>query len=270
MKNTRFLQQHRSSRRFPVGPLQAFSLIAALVIAGTSPTWLQRSLLSMTTPLWRVRSVLAQGVNDAAGRFMSRDELEAENARLREENARLVIKGALYDELTSNVARLESLLGRGPTNAEGILAHVLASPSASPHDSFIIDTGSSEGIAAGDKVIFDDMVAVGKVDLVSAHTSRVLLLSAPEMTHEISIGTSSIRFEAEGLGGGMFIVHIPKEYGVAENDALMLSGTRETIGFVREVVAKDSDAFQTVYAVMPINLFETREVIVVHSSPSTL
>jgi cell shape-determining protein MreC len=266
MKNTRFLQPHRSSRRFPVSPAQVLCVVAALVIAGASPLWLQRGLLAATTPLWMMRTALAQGVNEVAGRLMSRDELEAENERLQKENAELRIKGALYDELIGNVEHLEALLGRNAQGAGNILAHVLASPSASPHDSFIIDVGTADGVAIGDRVLFGDTVAVGRVDLVTARTSRVLLFSAPDMTHEVSIGTTSARFQATGQGGGMFIVRIPKEYEVSPNDALIETGARETLGFVREVEADDTDAFQTVYAVMPVNLFETREVIVVRST----
>lgn len=269
MKNMRSLQPHRPPRRFPVGPIPAICIVVALVVAGASPMWLQRGVLSVTSPLWRARSVLAETVNKAAGRFMSRDELEAENDRLREENALLSIKGALYDERTSEVARLESLLGRGSDNERSILARVLASPDASPHDSFIIDRGASEGIASGDRVVFGHMVALGTIDVASAHTSRVSLFSTPDMTHEVSIGTTSARFEAVGQGGGMFLVRIPKEYSVAPNDALMEVGTNAALGFVRSIESNDADAFQTVYAVMPVNLFETREVIVVRSFSTT-
>ncbi len=244
--------------------------MAALLIAGTSPLWLQRGLLVATTPLWMMRTALAQGVNEVAGRFMSRDELEAENERLQKENAELRIKAALYDELAGNVERLEALLGRGHQDAGNIVAHVLASPSASPHDSFIIDVGTSDGVAMEDRVLFGGTIALGKIDLVTARSSRVLLFSAPDMTHEVSIGTTSVRFEAIGQGGGMFVVRIPKEYKVSPNDALIEMGTRETIGFVREIEADDTDAFQTIYAVMPMNLFETREVIVTHSTSLSL
>lgn len=267
MKNTPFLQPHRSSRRFIVAPLTVLCILVALVIAGTSPAWLERGLLALATPLWKARAVLAQGVVDVSGRFRSREEVDAENKELREANTALRIKGALYDELSADVARLEAMLGRVPPSSPVLLGYIIASPTASPHDSFMIDVGSAHGVAVGDIVSFDGTLVLGRVDLVAPHASRVLLSSAAGMTHDVSVGTSSSRFKAEGQGGGMFVLRVPNDITVDENDALMLSGTHRAIGFVRDTEARDTDAFTTVYAVMPLNLFETREVVVIPSSP---
>jgi cell shape-determining protein MreC len=265
MKSTRFLQQHRARGRFPFRALHLALIAGALLVSFASPAWLEEGILSFTGPVWRMRSALAQGIVSTTRRLMSREELETENARLREENARLSIRGALYDELMADVVRLESLAGRAPAGERRIVGHVLASPSASPYDSFLIDIGSADGIARGDRVIFDDSIELGFIDLVTDHSARVSLLSSPGAKHEVYIGTVSARLEAIGQGGGMFIVKAPKELRISASDAVMSAGTREAIALVHAVEAGDSDAFQTVYAVMPVNLFETREVLVERS-----
>lgn len=263
MKNTRFLQPHRSY----VSGKRAYLLLALLVVlmAALSPRWLQSGLLSLAEPVWGMRAALAESAVSARERLFSREELEAENRRLREENARLMFRGALYDELAAEAARLERLLGRAPENGQRILARVLASPAASPYDSLVIDAGETEGVREGDAVVFDGTIALGTVDLVTERTSRVALFSSPGSVHEVYAGTTTARLEAMGQGGGAFVIEAPKEMSFASSDAIILAGTQQALAFVVRADSSESDAFQTVHAVMPVNLFETREVLVLPS-----
>jgi rod shape-determining protein MreC len=241
---------------------------AAIIISAASPLWLQTGLLSVSVPLWKIRTALAQGVVAARERLLTRDELETENARLREENARLTIRGALHDELTAEVLRLESLLRRRPSENAYVLARVLASPNASPYDSFLVDAGAVDGITVGDYVVFDGTVAVGTIDAVTTDAARATLFSSPGLAHEVYIGTSSARVQAIGQGGGIFVIKTPKDLTIGPSDAVVLAGGIQAIAFVRSIEANESDAFQTVRAVMPVNLFEAREVFIRRGPPN--
>ncbi|MBP9771618.1 MAG: rod shape-determining protein MreC [Candidatus Pacebacteria bacterium] len=269
MKNTHFLQPHKGLGRTSLRAHHAFVVIVAFLLVWVSPVWLQKSVLSLGTPFFALRTALAEGAVSLSERFMSRDELLVENNRLREENTHLTIKGALYDELQARVVRLETLLGRAPHNSTPLLAHVLASPMASPHDTFLLDVGSDDGVAPGDTVLFGETMLLGHIELVTEHTARVALFSAPGTETEVSIGADTTRVKAEGQGGGMFLVHVPKDSVLNTNDALIPLGSRAAIGFVQSISSKDTDAFQIVYATMPINLFETREVLVERAAALT-
>lgn len=262
MKNMRFLQPHRDQGRFPIRLRHALPIAVLLVLVWASPRWLEKSIFSLGTPLFTLRTALAEGTVSLTNRFIRRDELLAENERLREENARLSLKGALYDELHATVVRLETLLLRTPEDGAPILAHVIASPAGSPYDSFVIDVGLSDGVSVGDQVIYDETIVLGSVTLATEHASRVALLSSPGTMIEASIGTNASVVTVEGRGGGMFVMKLPKDAVVSAHDAIVPRGDTKALGFVAQTESNDSDAFQTVYAVMPINLFETREVLV--------
>lgn len=263
MKNMRFLQPRRHRTFRPSYLATAGAIFLALLIVVVQPHWLDVLFLEASGGMFAANAAITEGAHGVRTRLLSKQELEAENEALREENTRLTIRAALYDEVAAERDRLFERFGR-ESSVPGVLARVIAAPSRSPYDVFLIDAGSADGITAGDEAWFDTTIMLGVVESVSPHAARVRLFSSPGIENSVSVGaTSTALFTATGFGGGAFELSVPKDIVIEKDDALLLPGEGHgVLGFVHEVVAHDTDSFQTVRAALPINLFETREVII--------
>ncbi len=259
----RFLQPRRHRTFRPSYLATAVAIIAAVLIAIVQPHWLDVLFLEASGGMFAVHATLVEGAEGVQARLMSKQDLAAENQALHDENTRLAVRAALYDEVIDERNRIYERFGRD-TATTGILARIVAAPSRSPYDVVLIDAGANDEIEVGDEVWFDTTLMLGTVEGVSSHTARARLFSSPGTETQVTVGTTTeALFTALGSGGGAFEVSVPKDISVAVGDALMLpSEGHGALGFVREVVAHDADSFQTVRATLPVNLFETREVLI--------
>lgn len=241
-------------------------IVCCVALALWSPQWLDRMSIRVAVSSGFIRTAIADSADTVRTGMMTVSDVVDELRRVREENAALRIRAALYDEMRAERDRLYQRFGR-TSETQGVIAHVLVSPARSPYDTFIIDAGSAHGIAVGNEVMFDTTLSIGVVEEVGAQGARVRLFSSPGVENQVSIGTSTAHMTAVGRGGGSFELEVPKDITVNVDDALMLAGAqRGALGFVRSVESRDADAFQTVYAASPINLFETREVLIITST----
>lgn len=258
-----FLQQRRQRTVRPSFLATVVAIVIALVVAVIQPHWLDVLFLEASGGLFSVRAALLEETEGMEARLMSKQELLAKNQSLSDENARLRVRAALYDEVVNERDRLYERFAVESTTP-GKLAHVIAAPSRSPYDVILVDVGSDDGIGVGDEAWFDTTLMLGTVESTSASVSRVRLFSSPGVETAVTVGTTTeALLSAVGAGGGAFEMDIPKDIVVAPNDALMLPyAGHGTVGFVREVTANDADSFQTVRAILPINLFESREVMI--------
>lgn len=256
------LQQHRrrprGTYRIGIGLL----IGCALLVAFTRPAWLERFFLDTLVSTSFVREVVADTADDVRVGMMSMRDVVDEIRALRGENAALRVRAALYDDVVADRNRLYQRFGWDMA-VVGTIAHVVAAPTRSPYDTFVLDRGSTAGVREGDIVWFDHTIALGKVEQVSDAASRVRLFSSPGYEQYVSVGTSSAMVSAVGRGGGSFELTVPKDIPVALDEPLYsIDVTLGVLGFVRDIKARDADSFQTVYAASPINLFETREVFI--------
>lgn len=259
----RFLQPRRHRTFRPSYLATALAVVGALLIAVVQPHWLDVLFLEASGGMFSASAAITDGADGVRTRLTSKRELEAENDTLREENIRLTLRAALFDEVIVERDRLYARFGQEPS-VPGVLARIIAAPSRSPYDVLLIDAGSSDGIAVGDEAWFDITLMLGTVESVSPHAARVRLFSSPGMETHVSVsGTSTGLFTAMGVGGGAFELSIPKDIAVEKEGALILpSEGHGALGFIKEITTHDTDSFQTVRAILPINLFETRELVI--------
>ena len=135
---------------------------------------------------------------------------------------------------------------------EGIAVPVLSNPSASPYSTFVIGSGTIEGIKAGAYVVSAPRVAIGRIVEAGAHTALVGLFSAPDKETEVMIG--KVRATYHGKGDGNGVVVVPRGAAVIEGDAAVLPGHPFAIGFVGAIQSKPEDAETTVLLRVPANL----------------
>ena len=199
--------------------------------------------------------VAAHGIGDSIdhyGGFSSRTALAGENAALKAEIARLESLSLHNDVLRSENATLRDMFSLREAHPEGIAASVLSDPAVSPYGTFVIGSGTDDGVVVGAYVLSAPRVAIGRVIEVDAHSTLVELFSAPGK--EIEVMIEDVRTIYHGRGDGNGLVIVPRGSHVAEGDAAQLPGLEFAIGFVGYIESKPEDAETKVLVRVPANL----------------
>lgn len=258
---------HRHNNRTDAPSVKKLVIaVSGLVLLFFSGPTFFHAVSSFSNPITAPFLRLGASVNAAAGSlfpfFKTNKALIEENASLKnalgDANGKLLTYTLLEEE---NKALKESF-GRA-TNEKKILAAILAKPSRSPYDTFIIDAGFREGIAKGDLVTAFETVAIGSIAEVFPHTAKVMLFSSPEQKTAVRLESSHITKEIIGQGGGVFVFSLPRDIAVVRGEMLSLPGINQKIvGTVTNTQMLPDDSFQTVTAKLPINIFELERVFV--------
>lgn len=173
------------------------------------------------------------------------DELQEENARLREENTELLAERITDDNIREQYERLRDALDVG---AAGDLAFEVARVAAGPNSNFTdhrmeIDKGSASGLEVGMPVLSGEAL-VGRIVRVSSSRSVVQLLTDPSLSVGVRMSDSQVLGVGRGSGPeGPFVVErIPVDTEVRDGEGVLTSGLQFStfpeklvIGFVREV-----------------------------------
>ncbi len=205
----------------------------------------------MTAAVWEA----AQGAResfDSYGGISARATLAEENKSLREEIARLQSLSLHNDVLKTENATLRDMFGLREAYPEGVSAPVLSNPSVSPYGTFVIGSGSADGVAVGSFVLSAPRVAIGQVREVGEHTALVGLFSAHGQKSEVMI--NAVRATYEGRGDGNGLVVVPRGITVNVGDASVLPGLPFAIGFVGYIKSNPQDAETLVLVRVPTNL----------------
>ncbi len=256
----RFHHNYKYRRRGPglPGILGIVAAGALVVLAMIQPVFITKAFLAVARPLHLVRQDVTGSVAGVFQKTQTKEELLAENARLAEELRKANLKAGLFDEL-----RAEMLASRtDATSSPQTTARVLASPPFSPYDTLVLDAGESDGVAPEDLVTYDDIIALGVIDTVNGNTSRARLFSSPGTEQSVRVGTRDFLVVARGVGGGTVQMLVLKEEAVRRGESVFLPDGM-LFARVDTVVENEADAFALVYAVVPFNLFEVRNVSIV-------
>jgi cell shape-determining protein MreC len=206
------------------------------------------------------------GAGSAAGTalssFRSNASLAKENAALKSELAARNLRVLSLEAALRENEELKGLLHR-PNAADDVMAVVLVRPPVSPYDTLLIDLGTADGIAAGDKVYAPGAVAIGDVAEALPHQSKVALYSTPGRAVPVLIGSSTVQVQAVGRGGGSFSATLPAEIHIAEGDIVVMPSIRlHTLGQVAAIEIDSTDSLQTVLFSLPINIHSLDRVAV--------
>ena len=193
-----------------------------------------------------------------------------QNESLKRENEFLRYKINSLNESYQENARLKNLLSfKNSSSFRLIASRVIARSSDSWSSGLIIDKGTQNGIRRGMSVI-TYLGLAGRVIEVASTTSKVMLLSDP------NLGVSSIiqRSRQEGLvvgtlGGSLIMKYLPEYADIKVGDTVVTSGLNDTypkgilVGEIIEV-GKDFSGLSRYCLVKPaVNLSNLEEVLVV-------
>jgi len=184
----------------------------------------------------------------ALARLLANEELEAENAKLRE------IIGFKH---------------RNPFRLELVAAEVIARSPSSWFDEMVIDKGSKHGIRAGKAVITRNGL-VGKVIETASNSSRVMLITDNNCPVSSMLSKTRDIGLLQGLESGtMLLKYIPSTASVEVGAVVVTSGVSETfpkgipVGTVSKIEKRDYDLFKYIEIKSSVDLAKLSRVFVV-------
>ncbi len=163
--------------------------------------------------------------SDAIDRIQQIAAVDEENARLREENERLMKWQHLARELAAENEQLKDLLNfRAPPTKSYITARVVADAGGAFVRSLLINSGAADGVQKGQPVVTGDGL-VGRVITVGDRSSRVLLIT--DLNSRIPVELESTREQAMLAGDNTRrprIIHLAEKVSVGVGERVITSG----------------------------------------------
>lgn len=215
--------------------VQRFAFLAliaatfALMMLGKADVVVLDRLRTVTTdavaPILDALSRPVATVSDAIDRVHEIAAVDEENARLREENERLMKWQHVARELAAENEQLKDLLNfRSPPTKSYITARVVADAGGAFVRSLLINSGAADGVQKGQPVVTGDGL-IGRVITVGDRSSRVLLIT--DLNSRIPVELENTRDQAVLAGDNTKrprIIHLAEKVSVSVGDRVITSG----------------------------------------------
>jgi rod shape-determining protein MreC len=230
--------------------------------------------LEVLRPLQLVTTQATGAVGGVWGRYVSLVGAEKENREIRERLRRLDAEHQHDSEVELENRRLTRLLDfQADIPSQVVTARVIGKDASGIFQSFVLDRGERDGIAAGMAVVCADGV-VGRIAQASPHGSRVLLLS----DHNSGVDALVQRTRARGLVEGALnrscsMKYIKRGDDLDVGDVVVTSGLDGIfpkgilVGRISALTQKDFGLFQVAEVVPAVDFSKLEEVLVLTTPP---
>ena len=207
----------------------AVILSASLMLADSrlgAFTQVRYFLNSMVAPIQYLADVPRVMFDGVYERFNVRQNVMESNHTLKREVLRLKNDLLLLDQYREENQRLRKLLGSSFVRDERkVVTEVMAVDTSPYRHQMVIDKGQIDGVYVA-QAVENEKGIVGQVTFVSAHNSRVLLLTDSLSAIPVQVIRNDIRVIASGSGNmeRINLDHIPISLDIQEGDLLLTSG----------------------------------------------
>lgn len=218
----------------------------------------------VATPFWQLSSKLDQLFSQTADLSLSsKRELLNEIASLKSARSSDVARLNKAKVLERENVELRQALGYIWPEESWLIAGVLVKPPDTPYDILVLDVGQDNGVVHDQLVFSSAGTILGVVKEVFAKQSFVVLLSTPGVRTDVVIESQGVAVVAEGKGGGVYEIHVPRSVEVERGDQIVLPGRQtEVLGQIGEVIFDPRDPFQTVFVSSSTNFYHERFVYI--------
>ena len=197
------------------------------------------------------------------------NDILKENDDLRSENYKLNLENIKLQKLINENERLKELLDlKEGTNIDFVIANISFRDPLSAYDEFFIDLGSRDGIEKN-MVVLNKNMLLGRVSKVYENKAIVELISKNSVYTSILIGDKKYVGILKGENSNkLSIEYIINDAEIVVGDKVYTSGISDIypkdqyIGEVSEVEEKEGGLFKEITLILPFNIFELNEVII--------
>jgi rod shape-determining protein MreC len=158
--------------------------------------------------------------------FESREQLQAENARLRAGQRDLELRSMRYEALAREIGELRGLRTALPPIADRWLAaQIVNIQLSSLRQRLLIDRGAVNGVFKAQAVL-DDRGLIGQTTHVGPWSAEVILITDPEHAVPVRIERTGLRTIAVGAGDttSLALPYLPANADIQSGDLLVTSG----------------------------------------------
>ena len=193
---------------------------------------LTRTFQFMTQPVRSLSAAVSDDVNEKLDTYFKSKAYRDENARLREQIAKLNAQLIGYEDAVRELEALRDQLKIKEKNNGYVMSepcHVLASVTNDVTGSFLIDRGEDDGLLLNAPVICSEGL-IGVITKLSPHSAEVTTLLSPELsigalvleTGENVIAEGTYAFAADGH---IKLIYLDKETKAKKGDLVLTAGT---------------------------------------------
>lgn len=237
----------------------------------------QSVFLEIISPVDAAFTRLGEGASSVVGDYLDLLHVREENARLREELARVRSDRALLAELQVENRHLGELLElRDALGTTAVAANVIGSDATGLSRTLILASGSSNGIRPGMAVLSNQGV-VGKIIAVSPHASRVLLID----DHNSALDGFDQRSRARGIvaglvDDGLILKYADRSQDIRNGDTVVTSGLDGIfprgllVGTIKSVHREGPGLFLGVRIAPAVDFRGLEQVLVITQPPPRL
>ena len=223
---------------------------------GNAAVWVGYELNQTTGKMYTLFNVLAL---DKKIKLLQTEnlKLKAENARYREDLAESQLmqkeKRSAQSEGYGNNAITAKIIGKSPANFLQV---------------YVIDKGQEEGVAVGDAVVSGGFLA-GRISQVEDHISRADVISGGQLILPVILQESRSTGMMRGSLEGLVVSEIPQDTAPKKNEIALTQNIENiivpnvAIGYVRKIINRKGDIFQSVVVESPLDLTQLRIVTIV-------
>ena len=238
---------------------------------------LRSHLAQIITPFYWLAERPLRLWESVSQQFSSRDELIAENEKLKAEALLLQRRLQKLATLTEQNVRLRELLNSAALVDEQVLVSELIGIDPNPFTHrILIDKGEKDGVFLGQPVL-DALGLMGQVVEVMPYTARVLLLTDTTHSIPVQVNRNGLRAIAVGTGNpeSLELRFVADTADIKEGDLLVSSGLGQRfpagypVATVKEVIHDSGQPFAVVRAVPTARLNRSRYLLLVFSDQRT-
>lgn len=210
-----------------------FASLALIVISRTAPdirTAISSPIADSAAPALDMLSRPADTMNKVRNWFANVTNIYAQNAELREANARLMQWQHVATQLEAENAALRELVNYTAREELSFTTARIISDRGGPFArTAMINAGTKLGVAIGQPLITGEGLA-GRIIEAGDHSARVLLLT--DINSRIPVITSMSRERAIAAGNNgnqLTLLYLPDDSGAAVGEKLVTSGDGDTV-----------------------------------------
>ena len=231
-------------------------LVAVVILSARGPVsnLLGGGLAIIGRPFWSLEESIISSYQGMKIALSSKSTLEAENKELRATLNSVALDAYARDTLRIENDELKQMLGR-QSEYQFLFARILSAPPISPYDTILVDAGEEQGVTVGMTAFSGGDFKIGEVTRVWGRSALISLYSTPNTELSVTIGTSSIRAIASGMGGGNLRVILPKGVAVFVGDLVSIPALAPTYaGTVDGIVRPEGSSLEAIYVRLPFTL----------------
>ncbi|KKQ44305.1 MAG: Cell shape-determining protein MreC [Candidatus Moranbacteria bacterium GW2011_GWC2_37_8] len=229
---------------------------------------------TMLAPFQKVFYSFAVGIEQTGDFLGSIGQLKHENEELMKNNQQLLTEKALLRDVDNENAILREQLDLLPRGSYELTGAFVVSQDPNGMGNWLeIDKGSSDGIEKGDSVIVSRGILIGRVQEVNVKTSKVVLLTNPASTVNVTSLKNGTKGVVKGeYGLGIIFDMILQTDAINIGDEVITSGIGGGIprglyvGTVQEIHPSSDHLFQQAVVISPVQASKLRILFVIKNN----